>query len=75
MEMSPKRKATLEKQISRAGGVRQYVDLLRRSYRSDCRSGLLRSEGTSRRQCEKMLTELDKMEARLTTEFPHLVTI
>ena len=28
MEMNPKRKATLEKQISRAGGVRQYVDLL-----------------------------------------------
>lgn len=73
--MSDRKREALERNIKRLGGVRGYVNSLRRSFRSDARSGLLRAEGTSKRKCAEMLRELDKMEARLSAQFPHLVTI
>lgn len=75
MAMTDRKRELLEKQIKRMGGIRNYVNCLRRSFRADARSGLLRAEGTSNRKCAEMLKELDKMEARLNEQFPHLANI
>lgn len=75
MAMTDRKRELLEKQIKRMGSIHNYVNCLRRSFWADARSGLLRAEGTSNRKCAEMLKELDKMEERLSEQFPHLVVI
>ena len=72
--MTEKRKEILEKTIKRLGGVRQYVNSLRRSVIADRKSGLLRAEGTSSRKCNEMLKSFDELEIKLEKMFPQLVT-